>query len=325
MTARDIYDAMLIETNKKGAPIVLLEDFNYMVNKAVYQLTNKKYNRYDVDQQSTDDLRVLKTTAVLTPKEFSKYGDIGSLYGKVSEFELPVDYLHLLNCICDYKVQKNYKCHSEGTYLQAPARRLTSDLWPQIINNFYMKPTYKNPYYFIHNVNKIDKHEEGLYTSSVNIPTNPAYTITDESTQDNPKYEYIGGTDMSYEGYINLPKTIPFNGTTLSTINSKKTAGHRYGNVAPVRLEIRWGNDNSVFELERIYVDYIKTPQHIELTQEQLDLVEDTSQIMEFPDYVCHEIINELVKLIMENASDPRLQTNIPINQTIASPAPQGQ
>lgn len=42
---------------------------------------------------------------------------------------------------------------------------------------------------------------------------------------------------------------------------------------------------------------------------------------MEFPDYVCHQIINELVKLVMENSSDPRLQTNIPVNQTIASPA----
>jgi hypothetical protein len=44
---------------------------------------------------------------------------------------------------------------------------------------------------------------------------------------------------------------------------------------------------------------------------------------MEFPDYVCQEIINELVTLMMENSSDPRLQTNIPINQTIASPAQQ--
>lgn len=38
---------------------------------------------------------------------------------------------------------------------------------------------------------------------------------------------------------------------------------------------------------------------------------------MEFPDYICYEIINEFVKLLLENASDPRLQTNIPINQTI--------
>ena len=78
-------------------------------------------------------------------------------------------------------------------------------------------------------------------------------------------------------------------------------------------------------ELDTIYVDYLKTPQYVELTQEQLDLVEDTSQLLEYPDYVCYEIVGELVKLLMENASDPRLQTNIPINQTIASPIQQSQ
>ena len=65
-----------------------------------------------------------------------------------------------------------------------------------------------------------------------------------------------------------------------------------------------------------IYIDYIKTPENIMLTEEQLE-GEDTTKRMEFPDYVCYEIINKFVKLLLENASDPRLQTNIPINQTI--------
>ena len=89
-------------------------------------------------------------------------------------------------------------------------------------------------------------------------------------------------------------------------------------------MEIRCGN-NPNFELETVYIDYLKTPQHIKLTQLQLDLVEDTSQLLEYPDYVCYEIVGELVKLFLENASDPRLQTNIPINQTIASPIQQSQ
>jgi hypothetical protein len=65
-----------------------------------------------------------------------------------------------------------------------------------------------------------------------------------------------------------------------------------------------------------VYIDYIKIPEKIELTEEQLD-GEDKTKRMEFPDYVCYEIINEFVKLLLENASDPRLQTNVPINQTI--------
>ena len=70
---------------------------------------------------------------------------------------------------------------------------------------------------------------------------------------------------------------------------------------------------------------YLKAPQFIRLTQEQVDKVEDTSQVLEFPDYVCQEIVNELILLLMENASDPRLQTHIPINQSIANPAQEQQ
>ena len=68
-------------------------------------------------------------------------------------------------------------------------------------------------------------------------------------------------------------------------------------------------------------MDYIKTPKKINLTRAKLEWTtgnENRPEEMEFPDYVCYEIINEFVKLLLENTSDPRLQTNIPINQTIS-------
>lgn len=296
MTARQVYEAALIELNKNEAPSMLLEDFNYFFNKAIYQYINKKYNIYDVNQQTTDDIRVLKATAVLKPKpksESNAYGEpeenneMGSLFGGVKEFELPMDYLHLLNCVCNFKVSGTFKCYDKDENVQFGARRLTADMWSQIINNFYMRPSYRRPYYYIHNVN-----------NNVNLPTN---TTTD----------------------CELPDKIIIGDKETSLI--EKPAINRYGNAEPVRMEIRYGKDDSVFDLTKIYIDYIKTPQHIRLTQAQLDQTVDTSQILEFPDYVCQEIINELVKLMMENASDPRLQTNIPINQTIASPVQQGQ
>lgn len=59
---------------------------------------------------------------------------------------------------------------------------------------------------------------------------------------------------------------------------------------------------------------------YVSMDQDQVFAVEDNTQKLEFPDYVCYEIINIYVRLLLENASDPRLQTNIPINQTIAIP-----
>ena len=383
MTARQVYEGVLIELNKVQAPSLLLEDFNYLFNKAIYQYINKKYNIYDVNQQTTDDVRVLKSTAILKPigtltgglDDNNAYGrktanvtSLNSLYGATYEFELPTDYLHLLNCICNFRVKKQFKCYDAGTYVQFGAKRLTADAWSQIINNFYMRPQYKRPYYYIHNVNK-----------DPNIPTDP-YTESEYSTWDKNEYDYsicetndvkspVGnqgtGTDITEaNNYNNCDgSTNKFAGggptdnenareladiikdksnrENAQTIILNPKAGQpdsnpvekvgkvRYGNASKVRLEIRYGKDNSLFELTNIWVDYIKSPQYIRLTQEQLDLTEDTSQKMEFPDYVCQEIINELVHIVMENSSDPRMQTHPAFSQSIAAPAqaqaPQGK
>lgn len=113
--------------------------------------------------------------------------------------------------------------------------------------------------------------------------------------------------------------------TNKDNVDSVESTGSRNANVTRVLLEIRFGKDSSLFTPEKAYVDYLKAPQFIRLTQAQIDKTADTSQILEFPDYVCFEIVNILTKLVMENASDPRLQTNLPINQTIASGVPQQQ
>ena len=107
--------------------------------------------------------------------------------------------------------------------------------------------------------------------------------------------------------------------TDKDNVDSVESTGSRNANVTKILLEIRFGKDSTLFEPEIAYVDYLKAPQFIRLTQAQIDKTADTSQILEFPDYICFEIVNIFTKLIMENASDPRLQTNIPINQTIPS------
>lgn len=135
----------------------------------------------------------------------------------------------------------------------------------------------------------------------------------------------VGGTpekvtDNQTQG-TNFDRVISLTNGTASTV--EREAGQRYGNASKVRCEIRYGKDNTVFVLEKVLIDYIKAPQTIRLTQEQVDLTEDTSQIMEFPDYVCQEIINELVTLVMENTADPRLQSHPIVTQSIANPVQQ--
>ena len=309
MTLKQLYEALLVEMNKVEAPSLLLPDFNYLVNKAVLQYINTRYNIYDANQQTTDDLRVLKATAILPVKKAtSVYGDVGSkvtdsLYGATYEVDLPDDYLHMLNCVCIFKVNEQKDCWDAGNYWEQGATRLTSDMWPLVINNLYMRPSYRRPYYFIHNVNKSTELPTNSYTSDTSLGTGT----------DTPSGDY------NYKTNPNLSRSIKIGNKQEDLV--ERNIGHRFGNASTVRCEIRYGKDDRVFQLQYVHIDYLKSPQHLRLTQTQLDSTRDTSQMMEFPDYVCQEIINGLVKLVMENSSDPRLQTNIPVNQTIAPPA----
>lgn len=166
MTAREMYEYALIECNKMEAPSLLLEDYNYFINKAVQQYINTIYNRYDINQQSTDDLRVLKTSAIIplykgadrddesqVNPNFNMGSDFAqsALFGASYIGELPKDYLHMLNCIVEYEVKKNFKCYNINDRIQFAARRLTSDMFSGILNNAYMRPMYKRPYYYVNN------------------------------------------------------------------------------------------------------------------------------------------------------------------------------
>lgn len=275
MTIRELYDYALIEMNKVEAPSLLLEDFNYFMNKAVQQYINKVYNRYDINQQSSDDLRVLKATTKLAVDKQNQSGFAGHNQKFVYVANLPSDYMHILNCIVEFRVKKNFKCYSEGDHVDFSARRLTADMASGILHNVYMKPCYKRPYFYINNISEFDSRNEAIVDNKLHNDT-----LTD----------------------------------------SVKPADTRKSNVSNVRIEIRYGDDTEVFEPTCIYVDYIKSPMFIRLTYQEIVNDTDTTRPLEFPDYVCYEIINEFVKLLMENASDPRLQTNYAVNQTVADP-----
>ena len=362
MTARQVFEATLIELSKIQAPSLKLYEFNYLFNKAINQYINKVYNVYDINQQTTDDLRVLKSTCFLTPHKVqlgnsavkngnsnnatnidyngrspenntytgqaasntlsNRHSQIQSLHGATYEVYLPIDYLHMLNCVCIYYVAKTKDCWDAGTYIEIPANRLTADSWSQIVTDIYNRPSPMRPYYYIHNLNQVQTLPTDPVVANTDVPT--GYTGTDLAGD----YNVISDSDAVAkpgEPGSNFQRTINITGHTNPVSLVEKPTAIRAGNTSNVRCEIRYGKDDSLFQLAEVQVDYVKVPQHIRLTQEQIDLTEDTSQIMEFPDYVNQEIINELVHLVMERTSDPRLSTNIQMTQSVARPTGQQQ
>ena len=377
MTARQVFESTLIELSKTQAPSLKLYEFNYLFNKAINQYINKVYNVYDINQQTTDDLRVLKATAFLTPHkvEINKgttdsaiqntsavtgnqdqakqestttayngqatsylskaHRSIQSLHGATYEVFLPIDYLHMLNCVCIYYVAKTKDCWDAGSYIEIPATRLTADSWSSIITDIYNRPSPMKPYYYIHNLNQSQKIPTdprnstavgtGLEEIGIDMATFP-YQVTHADGGEGVtsiNSGIAGGTDIDSQN-SNFQRTYKFGEADTDRISLvEKPIAARIGNTSNVRCEIRYGKDDSLFQLAEVQVDYVKCPQFIRLTQEQIDLTEDTSQIMEFPDYVNQEIINELVHLVMERINDPRLSNNMQMTQSIARPTGQ--
>lgn len=372
MTVRQLFEGVLIDLNKINAPTLKLYEFNYLCNKAINQYINKIYNLYDINQQTTDDLRVLKSTATIVPQPVKSNHTNSALTGKTGTytFNMPTDYLHLLNCVCVYQMNQQKDCYDKGDYVYVPASRLTADSWGMIMEDVYNRPSPMRPYYYIHHRNlnsnlltnpyttetktetetKLEKGTDVNLTIDYNkmyadlafyankpdffydkdgnlVKGSTTFTVLTANYDDLEKQSAARHTynknNIQIPGVVDLPRTFKLNDTTQSAV--EKPAGVRHSNVSPIRCEIRYGRDNSVFKLVEVQVDYIKSPQYIRLTQTQLDLTEDTSQMMEFPDYINQEIINELVHIVMERSGDPRLATNLQITQSIARPTQQQQ
>ena len=284
MTARELYEYALIELNKLEAPSLLLEDYNYFINKAVQQYINLVYAKLEIDQQSTDDIRVLKTSAILKPKKLSETSTNSNLangmFKSLYYVDLPADYMHLLNCIVEYKVEtSNFKCYNKDDTVYFAAKRLTPDMYTQVLNNAYMRPMYKRPYYYLNNINTAD-----------NLPTNPEmdkevlFANGLESASNEEKATYYNALvayDTALAAYnaektdenktaldealeaLNTAKeairgTVPPVESTSSLVDAYAPQGDRLSNPSVVRLELRYGNDDSVFVPNNIYVDYLK-------------------------------------------------------------------
>lgn len=239
MKLREAYEYALVECNKVKAPAIMLDDFIYLFNKAIQQYVNSVYNRCEYNQQASDDLKWCTVVKDLLVKQ----SETNKANDKIYICSLPEDYLHILNCIVTFSRdtgEYSKYCPNKKTdagQFAVLCSRLTADLYPGILNNYYMKPSEKRPYYEIDKDNNIKIH--------------------------------VG---------------------------------------------------DSRYEVVSVMITYLKTPTKVSMTLDDVYAIDDNTPDLEFPDYVCYEIINWCVKLLLENAGDPRLITNIPVNNSIAVP-----
>ena len=288
----DLYDAALIEQNKQEAPTLNIEEYNYWINKAIIQYINLTYARFDLNQQASDDLRwlqrsveldIVKSNKMIHPMEEANYICV-----------LPKDYLHILNCTVHFSakcgdIQNESKCKpidddgSGGIF--SLCRRLTANQSPAIIDNAYLRPTYKRPYFYINT-----SGEGGKLLAIAEV-----YKLLHPCEDDCPTPYWKDEIEDTLRPCNTSETTLPIEGRLM---------------------EIRCGK-NKGFYPDVAVIDYLKTPEKINLTWNDVNGITENTKECEFPDAVAYEVINIFVKLLLENAGDDRLQTHYAINQTI--------
>lgn len=154
---------------------------------------------------------------------------------------LPSDYLHILNCTVHFSSKcgipaKSSNCKIinddglNGTF--SLCRRLTANQFPAIIQNAYLKPTYKRPYFYINKSTSGGKMSVLLEGDSIMHPcksdgdciipdwqrdinqiVNPC-SAPDPNCQNGPIMEIRCGInsnlypDVAYVDYLKRPKII---------------------------------------------------------------------------------------------------------------------
>lgn len=117
-----------------------------------------------------------------------------------------------------------------------------------------------------------------------------------------------------YYQIVNIEQTNPI--YIQNTPDSQKSGSTRYGNSTQPIMQIICG-DNPHYALKALEIQYLQAPRRVTLSRTELDSVNDISEVLEFSDYVCNEIVKQLVVSILENQKDERLQSYIPVNTSI--------
>ena len=141
---------------------------------------------------------------------------------------------------------------------------------------------------------------------------------TSQASQVLTNYYMKPSTSRPY--YYIIYKDDPYNNKTNMPSNQQKLEESdkyvRYGNSTKPIMQILCGNKIDQ-PLIKVQIAYLTAPRYVTLDQSELDAYEDKTPILEFQDYVVNEIIKEVVKMVLENSKDNRIQTFTPINQSV--------
>jgi len=274
MTAKQVLDYSLIEQNKIESPSLEIIQYNYFFNKAIDNVLKLNYGYYDINQLQTDKLYTLKKRVTILIDMNNLEGtvvmDTGNPLNSYSTTTLPITLTE------------------RGIKFLLP-----DDYWHLLSAKVVMQPK-TNGSSGSCNTGPGSRIERALKrgTSDLLVASlNNAYNRPAIFGRSGPGIVYYEITDNPQP-----PSHIPFSNSVPGVNNGE--------------IEVITGLRHNNLDFYSVVFDYIKVYDVINLTEEQLFLdvepggPDDISQVMEFTNSVCRDIITELSKQLAGNAKE---------------------
>lgn len=347
MTAREIYEAVLIEINKENSPSFTIEEFNYALNKSVLALVNEKYNFYASNQQLSDDLRVLIKPAkfnLLTEAEDSEIG--GSTYNPIRSFvnaEVTNSNTVPVSLLTDINSGDTIKFGSSDSSTVYTVSSKNADSYPYTITltaSVTLSPgtqIFKETAPVPSSDWRLERTEDRVI--SITLPASDYLHMLScrvslkgsKPTASKDAYLKFPAKRLTFDvlnviennTYMRPAANRPYFQVFDNQMNSgvEKLSGDLKAYKAyqnSPRIEVHIGRERVSMSPTMIEIDYLKLPELIVL--DDIDIFtagNDTSQSLELPDYLKNEVVRRISAYLLEKMGDPRISTQPQLNQEI--------
>lgn len=340
MTIKDIYNDVIIESNQITAQSFQLEDFNSISNKVFRAFVNDRYKNYNTVQQVADDLRHLKRT-------FRSY--TGTSTAGLSDNDTGCNVIDVsagnfivVPNIDNIKSGVSYYFYGTseyggGTFTYTTAERQENGtykltgisglgvpftgarLYSAPITGITSEDSEFGDMYKVESPSSNYLHLIGCYVEyrDSSLDRSKTYTakkLNEDSKgaiRDNeylkPKYNRPYYTEISNnKSYVGVD-----NNTTTNEVSDNNK----------VTLEVNVGDQTSLAtttSVHMIHVDYIKRPEKVMIFEKDIwETDEDTSQIMEFPDYLLNTFVSNITTLLLEKHGQRSFDSHVQANRIV--------
>lgn len=339
-TARTVYLDILTELVKEESPVLYLEDFLYYYNKAISEYMKIRYEKFEMTQQLTDDMRVWKEVYTTDSLNID-IKDIGKSTDEiVEECNKSVANLCVERSVLNKTAKKcNSECISDsqeetidctdpitGEMQECYDLSLSESDKAQCLDYYHNRMQEECIQPFMKTCNEeclkpfLDACKEKELKRCIERKLSKyrhllGCIVDVKMTQPIIMCDQLPGTVVRYKA---TRSTSDRNSGLVNNVYLDPKFYRPYYDIIGDSIRINIGDiDNNKIKIGIITIEYLRQPATVYLTEDEISADLDESQILEFPDDVAEEITKRALLLILERGASSRTQTNMGVNQTI--------